>query len=183
MDPASLGVVRALFGVLMVLDVVEERGLANADIKWGNPNECRFPLFDVLKPLPLDWMCIIHLIMWAGAFGIMLGFFFKWSCFAFIAPYWYIVLLDKSSWNNHSYLYGLISILLLGTDANRFWSIDGLFGRVRSNSHVPLWNYIVLRFQFFVLYFFAGLKKMDRDWIEGHSLSNLSSHWVFEPFK
>nr|CAD7400436.1 unnamed protein product [Timema cristinae] len=164
--------------VLMVLDVVEERGLANADIKWGNPNECRFPLFDVLKPLPLDWMCIIHLIMWAGAFGIMLGFFFKWSCVAFIAPYWYIVLLDKSTWNNHSYLYGLISILLLGTDANH-----GLFGRVRSNSHVPLWNYMVLRFQFFVLYFFAGLKKMDKDWIEGHSLSNLSSHWVFEPFK
>lgn len=93
-DPASLGVVRALFGkliiyivypcsriqfqelkytnscnllgLLMVLDIPEERGLARADIRWGDPLECRFPLFNFLQPLPLQWMCIVYLVMWLG---------------------------------------------------------------------------------------------------------------------
>jgi vitamin K-dependent gamma-carboxylase len=52
----------------MVLDIPEERGLADADINWGDPNECRFPLFDFLQPLSLQWMCIVYLIMWIGTF-------------------------------------------------------------------------------------------------------------------
>ncbi|XP_069669123.1 vitamin K-dependent gamma-carboxylase isoform X2 [Periplaneta americana] len=183
MDPASLGLIRIMFGFLMVLDIPEERGLSNADINWGDPNECRFPLFNFLQPLPLQWMCIVYLIMWIGAFGIMLGWYFRFSCLAFIIPYWYIFLLDKTSWNNHSYLYGVISILLLGSQANCYWSLDILLGRVKENTPVPLWNYFILRFQIFLLYFYAGLKKMDKDWLEGYSMRYLSNHWVFGPFK
>ena len=56
----------SIAGFLMVVDIPEERGLADADIKWGDPNECRFPLFNFLQPLPLQWMCIVYLIMWIG---------------------------------------------------------------------------------------------------------------------
>ncbi|XP_033335453.2 gamma-glutamyl carboxylase isoform X2 [Megalopta genalis] len=48
---------------------------------------------------------------------------------------------------------------------------------------VPLWNYFILRFQFFALYFLAGLKKSSTEWLSGYAMSNLSSHWVFSPFK
>ncbi|GLG93989.1 Vitamin K-dependent gamma-carboxylase [Gryllus bimaculatus] len=183
MDPACLGVVRALFGFLMVLDIPEERGLADIDVKWGDPRFCHFPLFNFLVPLPLPWMGIVYLVMWLGAVGIMLGFMYHLSCLAFIIPYWYIFLLDKSVWNNHSYLYGITGILFLGTNANHFWSLDGYLGRVKTNTHVPLWNYAILRFQFFILYFFAGLKKIDKDWLEGYSMTHLNQHWIFEPFK
>jgi len=37
-------------------------------------------------------------------------------------PYWYVFLLDKLTWNNHSYLYGLVAILLLTSRANQSWS-------------------------------------------------------------
>ena len=50
----------------MVLDIPQERGLAHADYKWGDPDECRFPLFDWLTPLPLEWMYIVYLCMWLG---------------------------------------------------------------------------------------------------------------------
>lgn len=182
-DPSSLGVVRILFGLLMVLDIPEERGLADADIRWGNSQECRFPLFSSLQPLPLEWMCITYLIMWIGAFGIMLGFHFKKSCVAFIIPYYYIFLLDKAAWNNHTYLYGLIALLLLGSNAHHYWSLDAVFGTVKHDAPVPLWNYAILRIQLFIVYFVAGLKKMDHDWIEGYSMTNLNHHWIFDPFK
>lgn len=182
-DASQLGVYRFLFGLLMVIDIPQERGLAHADYKWGDPEECRFPLFDFLAPLPIEWMYIVYLIMLSGAIGIMLGFFYRISCVMFTVTYWYVFLLDKVSWNNHSYLYGLHGILFLMTDANRYWSIDGLFNKTVRNAHIPVWNYFLFRFQFFLVYFIAGLKKLDADWVGGYSMTSLSKHWVFDPFK
>ncbi|XP_053994266.1 vitamin K-dependent gamma-carboxylase [Hylaeus volcanicus] len=181
-DPASLGVVRALFGLCMVLDVVEERGLADIDIKWGEPLDCHFPLIHGMKPPPLAWITVIYAVMWMGAFGIMLGLHFKLACACFVFPYWYIFLLDKSYWNNHTYLYGIVTTLLWGTEANKYFALDVIKENGGSNS-VPLWNYFIVKFQFFALYFLAGLKKSSAEWLSGYAMTNLSRHWVFSPFK
>ncbi|KAM7305139.1 putative vitamin k-dependent gamma-carboxylase [Ixodes scapularis] len=167
----------------MILDQPEERGLAFIDERWGDPKECRFPLFNFLKPLPLHGMYFIHIVMLAGAFGMTTGTFFKQSCMAFVLPYWYIFLLEKSRWNNHSYLYGLITTLLSTTGAHRLWSVDSWRSKFLNNTDVPRWNYILIRAQIFCVYFIAGLKKMDKDWIGGHSMRGLSKHWVFDGFK
>lgn len=105
----------------MLIDIPEERQGGNIDIRFGEPNHCHFPLFDFIKSLGLPQMGIVYLIMWLGALGIALGYKFKLSCLMFTIPYWYIFLLEKPAWNNHSYLYGLCGFLLLWTNANRFW--------------------------------------------------------------
>ncbi|XP_042364860.1 vitamin K-dependent gamma-carboxylase [Plectropomus leopardus] len=183
-DPASLGIFRCLFGLLMAIDITQERGLSHLDYKYldGAP-VCRFPLFNALKPLPLDWMYLVYVIMFLGALGIMLGCFYRLSCLMFISTYWYIFFLDKTTWNNHSYLYGLIGFQLTLMDGNRYWSIDGLRRPSIRNAHVPLWNYTLLRTQIFIVYFIAGIKKLDADWVEGYSMSYLAHHWLFDPFK
>lgn len=104
----------------MVLDIVEERGFADVDLKWGDPNDCHFPLIHGMEPPSLQWMILLYWIMWTGAFGIMLGYKFRLSCVCFAVPYWYIFLLDKTFWNNHTYLYGIVAMLLLGTGANKY---------------------------------------------------------------
>lgn len=60
-------------------------------------------------------------VFFIGAVGIMLGCFYRLSCLMFISTYWYIFFLDKTAWNNHSYLYGLIGFQLTFMDANRYW--------------------------------------------------------------
>ncbi|XP_014681352.1 PREDICTED: vitamin K-dependent gamma-carboxylase-like [Priapulus caudatus] len=182
-DPASLAMIRVFYGLLMFLDVVQERGLSTANAKWGNPDECRFPLFNFLQPLALEWMYMLYLCMWISTLLIAGGLWYRASCLAYCVCYWYLFLLDKTSWNNHSYLYGLISILLLITDANRYWSLDGCRNPSIQNSHVPLWNYTLLRSQIFLVYFIAGLKKTDAEWLGGHSMVSLSEHWTFAPFR
>ncbi|XP_074838044.1 vitamin K-dependent gamma-carboxylase [Carettochelys insculpta] len=183
-DPAGLGVFRVLFGLLMALDIPQERGLSYLDHKYLDGLEvCRFPLFNFLEPLPLDWMYLLYTVMLLGALGIMLGCCYRLSCLLFVLPYWYVFFLDKTAWNNHSYLYGLLGFQLTFMDANRYWSIDGLREPRKRNAHVPLWNYTVLRLQIFVVYFIAGLKKLDADWVEGYSMGSLSRHWLFDPFK
>uniref|UniRef100_A0A672ZHR7 Vitamin K-dependent gamma-carboxylase n=1 Tax=Sphaeramia orbicularis TaxID=375764 RepID=A0A672ZHR7_9TELE len=183
-DPASLGIFRCLFGLLMAVDITQERGLSHLDYKYldGAP-VCRFPLFNFLQPLPMDWMYLVYMVMFFGAVGIMLGCFYRLSCLMFISTYWYIFFLDKTAWNNHSYLYGLIGFQLTLMDGNRYWSIDGLRRPSIRNAHVPLWNYTLLRTQIFIVYFIAGIKKLDADWVEGYSMSYLAHHWLFDPFK
>ncbi|XP_033644268.1 vitamin K-dependent gamma-carboxylase-like [Asterias rubens] len=182
-DPAGLGVLRITYGILMLIDIPQERGMSMIDTRFGDPMTCHFPLFNFLRPLPVDWMYVVYLVMLAGALGILLGAFYRLSCLLFIIPYWYIFFLDKTVWNNHSYLYGLISFQLLFYDANRFWSIDSLRNPKLKNAHVPLWNYSMIRTQIFLVYFLAGLKKIDADWLFGYSMDSLANHWVFDPFK
>ncbi|CAG5134217.1 unnamed protein product [Candidula unifasciata] len=35
----------------------------------------------------------------------------------------------------------------------------------------------------FIVYFIAGLKKLDMDWVSGYSMQSLSKHWVFSPLR
>lgn len=62
-------------------------------------------------------------------------------------------------------------------------SIDAWCNKL--DAKVPFWNYFLLKFQFFVLYFIAGLKKLSSEWLYEwqYSMTNLSFHWVFAPFR
>lgn len=63
-----------------------------------------------------------------GALGMMLGLCYRLSCVLFLLPYWYVFLLDKTSWNNHSYLYGLVAFQLTFMDAHHYWYESGYIG-------------------------------------------------------
>lgn len=51
----------------MMIDITQERGLSHLDYKYldGSP-VCRFPLFNFLQPLPLDWMYLVYVVMFFG---------------------------------------------------------------------------------------------------------------------
>jgi vitamin K-dependent gamma-carboxylase len=86
-------------------------------------------------------------------------------------------LLDKTHWNNHSYLFGLMGLIFTLTDSDSSFSVSG------KSRKIPIWNYYVIRLQIFILYFYAGLKKTETDWLLGYSMGNLSRKWVFDPFR
>ncbi|KAI5644011.1 vitamin k-dependent gamma-carboxylase domain-containing protein [Phthorimaea operculella] len=62
-------------------------------------------------------------------------------------------------------------------------SIDAYLDPSKKKETVPYWNYFLLKYQFFILYFMAGMKKGSAEWLSGYSVLNLSEHWVFDPFK
>lgn len=105
----------------MMIDIVEERSGSELDIRWGDVNECRFQLFSIIAPMSLPRMGILYGIMWFGGLGISLGYKFKISCWMYTVPYWYLILVDKSVWNNHTYLFGLMGILFSFSSADSCW--------------------------------------------------------------
>lgn len=56
----------------MAIDVTQERGLSHLDHKYldGAPL-CRFPLFNSLQPLPLDWMYLVYVVMFLGTLHVL----------------------------------------------------------------------------------------------------------------
>ena len=50
----------------MALDIHFERGFAEVDHRFGDFTQCHFPLFDFIKPLTFQWMCMLYLLMWLG---------------------------------------------------------------------------------------------------------------------
>ncbi|XP_076032173.1 vitamin K-dependent gamma-carboxylase-like [Oratosquilla oratoria] len=165
--------------------------MVDADIRWGDPNMCRFPLWEFVKPMSLPWMVLLYAVLFTTAVCMCLGYRWRLTCGVFVVVYWYLFLLDKSYWNNHSYLYGLIASLLLVADSHTCYSLDGLRDSEAtrpgvfpvSERRIPLWQYTLVRTQIFLLYFFAGVKKLDVDWLSGYSMRTLARHWVFHPFK
>lgn len=61
--------VLSVAGFLMVLDIHFERGFAEVDHRFGDFTQCHFPLFDFVKPLTFQWMCMLYLLMWLGKFN------------------------------------------------------------------------------------------------------------------
>lgn len=103
----------------MLVDIAEERGGSALDVRYFDEDICQFPLFPFIKPLRVAEMGVVYTIMWLGAIGIMLGYHFKLSCLMYSVCYWYVLLLNKATWNNHSYLFGLCGILFLVSDADK----------------------------------------------------------------
>ena len=76
----------------------------------------------------------------AGALGVMLGCCYRLSAVAFLAPYWYVLLLDKAGWNNHSYLYGLLAFQMALLGADRYGYGGGGWCGVRGAPRCGVWG-------------------------------------------
>lgn len=50
----------------MMLDLPEERGGAEMDLRWGDYRDCHFPLFSFLKPPSYAYIGLLYGMMWLG---------------------------------------------------------------------------------------------------------------------
>ena len=121
--------------------------------------------FEWVQPWPGDGMYYHFVVLGILAIFIGIGFLYRISTIVFFLAFSYIFLLDQARYLNHFYLVILISFLLILLPANRSYSIDAkLWPKHRSNT-VPAWTVWMLRLQFEVLYIYAGIVKINADWL------------------
>lgn len=142
--------------------------------RWGtniHPNFIKKELlfkFDYLDFLPLLDENILHVFattMLICSVFIVIGFLYRISLFVYFIFYIYFFTLDISYYNNHYYFIILLCILLLGIKANKQLSIDRILFRF-SDCNIPSWNYYIIKFQICCLYFYAGITKLNPDWLQ-----------------
>lgn len=170
-DVAWLVVVRVLFGLIMLWEVVRyfERDWIRK--YWIAPEfHFRYFGFDWVTPWPGDGMYWHFLALGCLALCIASGLFYRVAAALFFVGFSYVFLLEQARYLNHFYLVCLVSLLMAVVPAHRSASLDVRLGLCQPANTVPAWSLWLLRFQVGVVYFFGGIAKLNADWLAGEPL-------------
>lgn len=121
--------------------------------------------FDWVKPLPPAGMYLIFFLTGLAALFIMTGFLYRISTLAFFITFTYTELIDSTSYLNHYYFVSIIAFLLIFVPANRYFSLDVRLRGVREQVHISVWCIFIFKLQLGIVYFYAGIAKLNYDWI------------------
>jgi hypothetical protein len=165
-DVASLAAFRLLFGAVMA--VLVARFVANGWVEtfFVEPRfHFSYGPFTFVRPLPHALMLAHFALLLVAAAGIALGFYARLSACIFCSGFTYVELIDKSLYLNHYYLVSLLAGFLCVLPAGAAFSVDAWRHPARSVATLPAWALGALRAQVGLVYVFAGVAKLNRDWL------------------
>ncbi len=115
---------------------------------------------------------MIYLYGLMGLMGILIasGFLYKLSTLIFALCWTLSYLMQKTSYNNHYYLFMLVSWAMVFMPAHRFFSIDSLLFSKIKGTKCSIWVYLFFMFQMGIVYFFAAINKIYPGWFNGDFL-------------
>lgn len=167
--PVNIGpliVLRAAFGLLMGISTL--RFMARGWIRelYVLPQyHFTYSGFGWVKPLPEWALWLVFIGLAILSLCIALGLFYRISITAFFLLFTYIELLDKTTYLNHYYFISLFSFLLIFLPLNGAYALDNRLGITPVRTSVPAWTIWLARLQIGLVYFFAGLAKINPDWL------------------
>ncbi len=184
---ASLAFFRIAFGAVMFYE-----GLYYLGLTWNNPStsnyidsfytgkhivwNVHYPGFSWIKPLPEPLMTVLFVAFALAGLLVALGVLYRLAIIGVFLSFTYINLMDAWTYLNHHYLACMFALLLSFMPADRRFSLRSLIasasGRNRhgTGGEVPFWTVFVLRAQLFIVYFYAGVAKINPDWLAGEPL-------------
>jgi len=121
--------------------------------------------FEWVRPLSTNGMQLVFLLLALSALCIGLGFLYRLATPIFFLLFSYVELIDVTTYLNHYYFVSLIAFLLIWLPANCNYSLDVRLRLTPRSNRVPAWTVAIIRFQIAVVYVFAGLAKLDPDWL------------------
>lgn len=163
---APLAFMRMVFGMLMVFGAVRFVALGWVEEQYIKPIvHFGYTGFEWVGSVGYPGMYIVFALMIASAIGVMLGAWYRASSISFFLLFTYVELIDKTYYLNHYYFVSLVAFLFCLLPAHRVFSVDSLRKRWTLNATVPRWTVDVLKVQICMVYFFAGIAKLQPDWL------------------
>jgi hypothetical protein len=163
---ASAAVFRVGFGLVGVLLVARFFAMGWIDQLYIDPPfHFTYPGFAWVRPWPGPGMHLHFMVMGLAATGIALGYRYRLSALLFSLTLAYAELVDRTLYLNHYYWMTLTGAVIAFLPLHASWSLDARLGRIPRRSTIPLRAVWVLRFQVGMVYVFAGLAKLNLDWL------------------
>ncbi|HEY8376172.1 MAG TPA: HTTM domain-containing protein [Nannocystis sp.] len=168
-DIASLVCFRICFGLLMLVEVW--RDLPDVAYTYLEP-EFHFTYFgfDWVRPWPGDWMYVHFGVLGLCALCVALGLCYRVAALVFFVGFSLVFLMEQGTYLNHAYLIALIGFLMTVVPAHRAFSLDAWLRPQLRRETAPAWALWLLRAQIGIPYFYAGLAKVNPDWLRGEPL-------------
>jgi len=164
-DGRGLAAFRILFGALMVGASI--RFVAKGWVRelYLDPGfHFTYLGFEWVRPWPAWGMYLHFAVIGLAALLLTLGAWTRIAAAVFFGAFTYAELIDKTAYLNHYYFVSLLSLLLVFLPAHTVWSLDAL-RRPPPPPQVRRWAYTLLRAQVAVVYVFAGIAKLNADWM------------------
>lgn len=157
---------RITFGAIMLFSIV--RFWLNGWIKtqYIEPHfYFTYMGFDWVHPMEATYTYILFALMGITAFFVLIGLWYRVAICLFFISFSYTELIDVTNYLNHYYFISIVSFLLIFLPANQSFSLDVYLNPAKKRTHIPFWMIGVLRLQMGMVYFFAGLAKLNTDWM------------------
>lgn len=163
---APLAVFRIVFGLLMLASIIRFIAKGWVYSMYVKP-QLFFPYygFEWIRPFGETGMYTLFILMAVCALCIAAGFMYRISAFLFFVLFTYVELIDKTNYLNHYYFVSIISFLLIFLPAQRYFSVDGFLKPSIRVVQIPNYFLLIIKVQVFIVYFFAGLAKLNPDWL------------------
>lgn len=163
---APLVVFRIIFGLATFISTARFLYLDWVDLHFVNTQvQFKYFGFEWVKVASPIVMYAIHYLMLAASLGITFGAFYRLSAMVFFLAFTYCELIDITYYLNHYYFVSLIAFLLIWVPANAYFSVDVLRKKARLTQLVPAWTIHIFKFQLILVYFFAGVAKINSAWL------------------
>lgn len=168
-QPASilpLATFRVCFGLMMCWSIIRfwSKGWIE-ELYLRPPFHFHYFGFEWISPLPGNALYFVFGLMLLSAAGIMTGAFYRVSAIIFFLTFTYTELIDKATYLNHYYFISLAALLMIYLPANRQFSLDVWMNRVTPVLRVPAWMVWSPRMMLSIVYFYAGVAKLNSDWL------------------
>ena len=120
--------------------------------------------FEWVQPLG-EWTYLIFLICGLSSIFIALGYKYRISIIVFFLSFTYIELMDKTTYLNHYYFVSILSFVMIFLPAHAHFSVDAYKDSGLRASQVPKWSIDAIKLILCIVYFYAGLAKLNSDWL------------------
>lgn len=162
---APLAVFRILFGFMMLASIIRFWSFGWIETLYIEP-VFSFSYYGFYwLPNLGQFTYLLFIICGISAFFVAIGYRYRLAIVLFFLSFTYIELLDKTTYLNHYYFISCLSFLLIFLPANCCYSIDALrLKKIRAN-RVPAWSINSIKLLLCIVYFFAGLAKLNSDWL------------------
>jgi hypothetical protein len=121
--------------------------------------------FEWIRPLPGTGMYLIFSLMIVSSLAIALGWYYRLFAIVFFLCFSYVELIDITYYLNHYYFVSIIAFLMIFVPANRYFSLDSFRKPQILSKHVGFWSIAIIKVQIAIVYFYAGIAKINYDWL------------------
>jgi len=165
-NPSIVSIYRIIFGCFMFYQMIVYYNLDYTYQFMAGP-EILFPYrgLEFMQPLPILFLKIIHFLLLASSVLIILGLWYRFAIVFFFIGFTYFSFIDITLYNNHIYLFSLISFVMIFLNADILYSMRRKKAKKELKSHIPAWNQYILIFLISLPYFFGGIAKLSSNWL------------------
>lgn len=163
---APLVTLRVVVGAMLLFSTLRFMALGWVADHYISPSfHFKYFGFEWVEPLPAAGMYSVHLLLIAASCCVMLGLFYRLAAFVQFALFSYTELIDLTYYLNHYYFVSIVCALLIAVPANRAFSLDVLRNPSIRREQAPRWVIFIFQLQLGIVYFYAGLWKINTDWL------------------